>query len=152
MSNHQIKETYFLAVKRYESLEQAFLPKFKQQRTRMERVIIFCKQRDQCAVLYSFFKYHLGHDFTEPSGAPVQRPQNRMVDMFNSGTQQEVKDHIITSFKNPISSLRIVIATIAFGLGIDCPNVRQVVHFGLPEDVESYVQHTGHAGRDSERS
>ena len=75
-----------------------------------------------------------------------------MVDMFNSGTQQEVKDHIITSFKNPISSLRIVIATIAFGLGIDCPNVRQVVHFGLPEDVESYVQHIGRAGRDSERS
>ena len=68
------KGNVFLAVKRYESLEQAFLPivlKLKQQRTRMERVIIFCKQRNQCAVLYSFFKYHLGHDFTEPSGAPV---------------------------------------------------------------------------------
>ena len=50
-----------------------------------------------------------------------------------SCTDQEVKDNI---------------ATVAFGMGIDCLNVCQVIHYGFPSDVESYVQETGHAGRD----
>ena len=95
---------------------------------------------------------HLRENFTNPPGASIHTPENRLFDMFHSGTQVEVKEEIIRYFKDPTSNLRIVIATIAFGLGIDCPNVRQVIHYGPPEDVESYVQHIGRAGRDNERS
>lgn len=52
------------------------------------------------------------------------------------------------SFKNPSSPLRIVIATIAFGLGVDCAEVRKVIHLGPPSDVEDYIQQLGRAGRD----
>ncbi len=47
------------------------------------------------------------------------------------------------------SPLRVVIATTAFGLGIDCPDVCHVISFGFPSDIESYVQETGRTGRDS---
>ena len=80
--------------------------------------------------------------FTEPQDAP-NLPQFRLIDMYHSCTDPVVKDSISMLFTKK-SCLRVVIATIAFGMGIDCPDVRQVVHVGPPDDVELYIQETGH--------
>ena len=67
-------------------------------------------------------------------------------------SDNEVKLQIIDSFCNPSAPLRIVCATIAFGMGIDCADIREVIHFGVPEDTESYIQETGCARRDGRPS
>ena len=49
--------------------------------------------------------------------------------------RQRIKEDIITEFSKPGGTLRIII-----GMGIDCPDVRQVLHWGASNDIESYKQ------------
>ena len=89
-----------------------------------------------------YFEKSLRLNFTESPNAPHDLPQVRMVDMFMSSTEEYVKEQIIKAFSVE-SILRIVIVTVAFGMGIDCKNVCQIIHLQPSPSVESYVQEVG---------
>ncbi len=93
------------------------------------------------------YEVHSWCRFMEPPGSPCVS-SFRLIDCYTGATEDEVKEHIVKHFTIHNSRLRIVIATIAFGMGIDCPNVRKIVHIGAPGDIESFLQQTGRAGRD----
>ena len=148
-----MKNNIIYAVAEKSSVNRAFIPLaegLREKRTNMGRTLIFCRRYEEMTSIYLFFKQTLGTDFTEPPGAP-DLARFRLVDMFSHCTHDSVKNTIIQQFTTQ-SPLRIVIATTAFGMGIDCPDVRQVFHWGVPDDAEACVQESGRAGRDKQPS
>lgn len=53
-------------------------------------------------------------------------------------------------FRQRDSNIRIVFATTAFGMGLDISDIRQIIHVGLPSEIEIYVQESGRGGRDGQ--
>ena len=100
------------------------LNEVKENGVKSRRVIIFCQTHRHCRSLYRMFDTHLNSVFRDHKTRPYA--------MFHAGTEEEVKAYIIQSVTSANGTVRVLFATTAFGMGVDCKELHLVIHFGSP--------------------
>ncbi len=130
------------------------------QRTNLEFVVVPTTGGEKFAHIHQILTADLPSD--TPGGAIIYcatRPQteniaqylrNKNIDAahFHAGLLPEIKKNVQQRFI--CGDIRVIVATNAFGMGIDKPDVRLVIHADIPGSLENYVQEAGRAGRDRE--
>lgn len=106
-----------------------------------EKLIDFLeKRKEESGIIYCLSRAStesLAQDLTQ-AGYAAQP--------YHAGLEKEIRARHQEMFLR--DDVKIIVATVAFGMGIDKSNVRYVVHMDLPKNIESYYQETGRAGRD----
>ena len=113
---------------------------------KQKRTIVYCQTIKQCAILFNIFKTKLGNNLFCDG---TTNPKMRLCDMMHSTSPDSVKDHILKQFSDGNGHLRVLFATIVYGMGVNCKNVWRVIHFGPSKSIESYMQESGQCGRDA---
>ncbi len=131
-------------------------------RTNLEFVVVKTSDAEKHAHVHQILEADLPED--TPGGAIVYCATRRQTeelslflqekgmkaDFFHAGVLPETKKYVQQSFIQ--GNLRVITATNAFGMGIDKPDVRLVVHADIPGSLENYIQEAGRAGRDQKKA
>ena len=99
-----------------------------------------------CGYAYKIFESVLGQNQYHPEGSlPI--PENRLFAQFHSPQTKEMKDQILKQLCSPESTVRVVFATVALGMGVDIKGIRHIVHITPPHTIQAYFQETGRDGQ-----
>jgi ATP-dependent DNA helicase RecQ len=115
-------------------------PKIKKDQTIKSIVRYIVQQKGKSGIIYT-----LNRKTTEELADMLQANGIKAV-AYHAGLDGKLRSERQDLFLN--EDVQVIVATIAFGMGIDKPDIRFVIHFNIPKSIENYYQETGRAGRD----
>ena len=125
---------------------EPLVQQLKQERQQFPLTLVY-SNLETISDCYMYFSEMLGTEQYEPPDAqPIAK--NRMFTLFHAQYPNHEHQRIITELASGTSKLRILFVTVAFGIGVDIQNIRQVIHIGVPYTMEEYFQEAGRCGRD----
>ena len=124
------------------------LDELREKKELCDRTVIYCQTIKQCGLLYATNRAALGNNMYIGN----KGNNNCLVEMLRSCTPSANKEYFIKSFQQGCGVIRVLMATIAFGMGVNCQAVSRVIHFAPSKNIESYAQETGRAGRNGSQA
>ncbi len=110
-----------------------------------EKLIEFLNTREGCGIIYASTRKNCEH-LVEL----LSERTNRKLAFYHGGMESQARRTVQESFMS--GETQVIVATNAFGMGIDKSDLRFVIHYNLPGSVEAYYQEAGRAGRDGSPS
>ena len=135
---------------RLHSILQPLCVELKEKKIEMPKTVVY-GTLETISSCYAYFESYLKQDQYYPDGAPA-KAENRLFTQYHASYPPYEQERIIKEVVKEKSRLRILFVTVAFGMGMDCPDIRRVIHIGVPMTVEEYFQEAGRAGRDGKNA
>lgn len=127
---------------------QWLVDRVKAKQTDCEKILIFFTTIRETAIMYGWLEGELEQQMYVDGSYETQ---DRLVEMYHAGMDPEVKDRVMSGFMQSGGKMRVLCATVAFGLGVSVDDIDIVVLWGVPKTCLALWQEVGRVARDQRR-
>ena len=128
---------------KYNSLIEPIVEELKEKQTNFPVTIMYMENLESLGYFYQYIAYELG----DAAYSGVATPENRIFAQYHKDYPESMKKIILKELIKPKPKLRLVLATVALGMGVNAPGIEQIIHCRPPTTMEAYLQEIGRAGR-----